>query len=187
MRLLPTVGALLVAALGCSDPDTLTCEWLASADNCWSNTAQLATSCLPASADSGLFSADNSSCSYTSGSAVNFTPAIVLPLNTNAPWNFTVNDGTGLACLHFEESGASMRLVVRGQTVTVGGSGLEETIHCPDGTSVKNSNAFNLLSCPGSISSIPGQFTGYTDTSVSFSLIGMSDGSTLSVFDCSKS
>jgi hypothetical protein len=186
MRLLLTAGAL-VAAVGCSDPDTLTCEWLASANNCWSNTAQMATSCLPASADSGLFSADNSTCAYASGSVVNFTPAVVLPLPDDANWNFTVNDSTGAACLHYEETGASVKLVVNGQTVTVGGSGLEETVHCPDGSSVKNSNALNLLSCPGSFGALPGHFIGYTDTSVSFGLVGMMDTSTLSVFYCSKS
>src|SRR5262249_11556119 len=149
----PTVGAgLLLAAMGCSGPDTLTCEWLASANNCWSTTAQMATACLPASADSGMFSADNSSCSYATRPLGNFTPAVTLPLPDNAPWNFTVNDASAQACLHYEETnGGNVKLTVGAQTVTIGVDGFEETIHCPDGSSVKNSNALNLFNCPGSI------------------------------------
>jgi hypothetical protein len=49
----------LAAGTGCSEPDTLTCEWLAMADNCWKTTARAAVSCLPPEADRGMLSADN--------------------------------------------------------------------------------------------------------------------------------
>jgi len=187
----PILGCIALAAAGCGSdapPDTLTCAWLASAANCWSNTAQAATSCLPTTSD-GMFSADNSICTYPSGVVVSFTPAVTLPLPDNAPWNFTVNDAGGQACLHYEETGGgnAAKLVVGSQTVTISFIGLAMSIHCPDGSSVQNGNALNLLDCPGNIGALPGHFIGYSDTSVSFGLIGMSDPTkTVSLFQCSK-
>ena len=177
----------LAAAAGCSDPDTLTCAWLASPDNCWSTTALMATACLPPNSESGMFSADNATCTYASGYNVDFTPALVLPLPDDPPWNFTVIDAnSGQVCAHYEESGPNAKLVVNGQTVSVSASGLSETIRCPDGKSVTSSNALNLLSCPGSVGALPGHFIGYADTSVSFAVVGTMDAQSLSLFDCSK-
>jgi len=186
--MLGCVALAAVAAAGCGSdpPDTLTCAWLASADNCWSSTAQAATSCLPTTTD-GTFSADNSTCSYPSGAVVNFTPAVTLPLPDDPPWNFTVNAPGGQTCLHYEETGGgnSAKLVVGTQTVTIDFRGLAMSIHCPDGSTVQNGNALNLLDCPGNIGALPGHFIGYSDTSVSFGLIGMSDPNvTVHLFDC---
>ena len=190
MRLSPILGCIALAAAGCggSSPDGLTCEWLAGADNCWRNTALGAASCLPPDADTGTFSADNAMCSYTTGESVSFTPALVLPLPDDPPWNFTVNNVAGEPCLHYEESAAGMKLVVNGQTVSVGNAGFALSITCPDGSSVGTSNAFNLLNCPDSLNGLPGHAIGYTDTSVSFALLGTSTTSTdsLSLFSCSK-
>ena len=176
----------LAAAGGCSDPDTLTCEWLASADNCWSNTALMAATCLPSETASGTFSADNSTCNYPDGSGVVFTPALVLPLPDDPAWNFTV-DGVNGACLHYEETAAGIKLTVGSQMVTNTFSGLGMTITCPDRSSVQTANAINLLGCPGSVGAVPGHFVGYSDTSVSFGIVGTADGNSLPVFACSKS
>jgi hypothetical protein len=62
MRLWLMVGGHVAAAFltGCGSggggAGTLTCAWLAGPDNCWSNTALKATTCLPPENDSGTFS-----------------------------------------------------------------------------------------------------------------------------------
>jgi hypothetical protein len=146
----------------------------------------MATTCLPPDSETGMLSADNALCTYPSGSMVNFTPALVLPLPDDAPWNFTVYDASGPSCVHYEEAGSNVKLVVNGQAVSVSASGFSETIRCPDGKSVTASNALNLLECPGSVGTLPGHFIGYTDTSVSFAVVGTMDAQSLSLFDCSK-
>jgi hypothetical protein len=190
MRLLRIFGCVALAAAGCGDgssyqgPETLTCQWLAGPDNCWASTALAAATCLPPDADIGTFSADNATCSYATGESVRFTPALVLPLPSDPPWNFTVNDVAGAACLHYEDSGAVMKLVVNGQTVTVTGAGTGMTITCPDGSSAGTSNAINLLACPN-LAGLPGSGYGFSDTSVSLSLIGTNTDA-LPVFSCRK-
>ena len=186
MRLLRIFGCIALAAAGCGgDSESLTCEWLAGPDNCWASTALAAAPCLPPDGDTGTFSADNATCSYTTGESVSFTPALVLPLPDDPPWNFTVNNVAGAACLHYEDSGAAMKLAVNGQTVSVTGAGTGLTIRCPDGSSASTPNAFNLLGCPTGLGGLPGSAYGFSDTSVSFSLIGTNTDA-LSVFDCTK-
>jgi hypothetical protein len=184
MRLLRIFGCIALAAAGCGDSADLTCEWLAGPTNCWANTALAAAPCLPPDGETGMFSGDNATCSYTTGESVRFTPALVLPLPDDPPWNFTVNDVAGAACLHYEDSGTAMELVVGGQTVDVGGAGTTMTITCPDGSSATTSNALNLLGCPN-LAGLPGSAYGFTDTSVSFSLIGTNTDA-LSVFSCRR-
>jgi hypothetical protein len=66
-------------------------------------------------------------------------------------WNFTITDANGQACLHYADTGSALTLTVQGQTVTEGSSGgFGIQIHCPDGTTVGNSNAFDLFNCPDS-------------------------------------
>jgi len=194
MRLSPIVGCVVLAAplAGCGGggggggPETLTCAWLASADNCWSNVAVMARPCLPPESDSGTFNASNSACTYPGGEVVNFTPALILPLPDEPTWNFTVNGTNGQACVHYEENTLGIKLVVGTQTVSNAFAGFSMTITCPDGTSVHTGNAFNLLDCPDAgIAALPGHFIGYTDTSVSFAVIGTNPTS-VPLFDCSK-
>ena len=173
--------------LPASEP--LTCEWLAGPDNCWKNTALMAMSCLPPSADTGTLSADNKMCTYPAGPTVTFTPAIVIPVPDDANWNFTITDAGGAACLHFEDAGMAGFKLVAGadQTVTVGLAGsVGEKITCPDGTSFAIANAFDLLSCPGGGGFLPGIAwgTGATPPFVSTSLVGTGDQS-LPLFSCS--
>ncbi len=178
-----------VFAVGCGGGGTsgkpLDCTYLAG-DNCWKTTASEAT-CLPMSGTRGALAADNSSCTYTSGQMVTFTPALVLPLaNDFKNWNFTVTAG-GTDCLHYEESSAGFTLAVGADMVhesIVGAEGIELT--CPDGTSYGNDNALNLLSCPGgSFGDLPGNTTSSTDTSVTFGLINTGgSNNVITVFDC---
>jgi hypothetical protein len=87
---------------------------------------------------------------------------------------------------------AGLKLVVGDQTVTERTSGLGISISCPDGTSVGNPNALQLLSCDADGGSffggLPGGAWSWTDTSVIFGLISTSSmsSSELQVFDCSK-
>jgi len=191
--------ASLTAAAGCSDPDTLTCDWLAKSDNCWKTTAMMATTCLPAQTEMGTFSADASTCTYASGTVVTFTPPLVLPLQfgsgNNMKWNFTVTGANGQPCLHYQDSGnGALSLTVGSQKVAVGATGgLGESISCPDGTSVKTWNALNLLSCPDAGLFNPGlpgltwssSGTGSPPYNVSAGLFGVGDSS-FPIFDCTQ-
>jgi hypothetical protein len=170
----------------------LDCAWL-QGENCWKATATAAVSCLPPRGESGVLSADNSTCTYASGAVVAFTPPLVLPIPTGPIWNFTVSMG-GQPCLHYEDAQASgIKLTVAGQTVTEGVSGgVGLRVTCPDGTSYANANAFELLSCQGdggaTFGGLPGDAYSSTSTSVSLSLLSTStmSSSALPVFDCAK-
>jgi len=170
--------------IGCGGSDEeLTCEYLASPDNCFKTTASAAASCLPADADMGVLAADNASCTYASGQVITFASPLTLPLPDNAEWDFTVTTN-GVECLHYTDNNRGFELTVGADTVSEdvkGTTGLELT--CPDGTTFGNSNALGLLSCPGtSFGDLPGNTTFSTDTSVHFGLINMG----LTIFDCSR-
>lgn len=194
MRQLAVVllGSLLAAGLGCSgssdagDDGSLTCEWLAG-DNCWKQTANQATSCLPPESESGVLSADNSTCTYPSGAVVTFTPPLVFPLQSNPTWNFTITTG-GQPCLHYEDSNGGFELTVADQTVSEGLSGaMGMRITCPDGVTHSTSNALGLLGCDSDsglfFGGLPGNSWSSGTTSVSFSLLGAGP-SALQMFDC---
>jgi len=174
--------------VGCGgSADNLDCEYLAG-DNCYKTTASAAASCLPADTDTGVLAADNSTCTYASGHVVTFNPALTLPLPSMFDsWNFTITDGSGAPCLHYEDSGDGFDLTVGNDTVSetlVGNAGLE--ISCPDGTTFSNSNALELLSCPGSnFGNLPGNTTSSGTTSVHFALLN-TGADTLTLFDCSR-
>ena len=185
MRIALVMGVLA----GCSSSKNLDCAYLAG-ENCWKTTAAEAASCLPPSGATGLLAADNSSCTYTTGQVVTFSPALTLPLSgAKNDWNFTLSMN-GAECLHYEESASSgnFSLTVGKHTVSEieqPPMGLE--LVCPDGQSYSNSNAFSLLSCPGGMfTTLPGNATSSTSTSVSFSLINTDSPNAVTVFDCSR-
>jgi hypothetical protein len=169
---------------------TLTCDYLASADNCWKTTASAATSCLPDPSETGTLSADGKTCTYASGEVVTFTPPLVLPLPTNGTmtWNFTVTTASGATCLALQDSGTGgITLTVQGQTVKeTNPGGLSVSLSCPGGTTYTNSNGLSLLNCgDGGYVALPGDAWSNTGTAVSFSLV--STGSSTfgqPVFDC---
>jgi hypothetical protein len=176
---------LLVLAVGCSEEDTLTCEWL-QGDNCWKSTGALAMSCLPPMNESGVLAADNRTCTYATGSVVTFDKALVLPLPDGQEedyFKFTVATG-GQTCLRYQSQGSGFDLTVQGQTFkerATGGLGISVT--CPDGKSYKNSNAFDLLSCEGGIfGGLPGNTWSSSSLGLSFGLIGTTES--IQVFDC---
>jgi hypothetical protein len=188
------LSAGLLGFAGCgggSGPATLTCAWLAG-DNCWKQTVASAAACLPATSDTGTFSADNSTCTYASGQVITFTPPLPTPIDGSGDFDVTITNG-GQQCLHYKDNPTGFTLTVMGQTVTEGGSGggFGLQITCPDGTSVSNPNALSLLDCGAdagaTFGGLPGKATGWTDTSLSFSLIGASGtAASAQVFSCSK-
>src|SRR5450631_1848565 len=167
---------------------SLDCAYLAS-DNCWKTTAAAASSCLPPDTETGVLSADGSTCTYASGDVVTFTPPLVLPLPSTPTWNFTVKTSSGASCLSYQDDGnGAITLTVQGQTVkeTTPG-GLSIALSCPDGKTYSNPNAFTILSCPdaGLFDGLPGSGWSYTDTSVSVSLAGTSAAyGSIPVFNC---
>jgi len=181
------VVVCLTAGTGCSEPNTLTCEWLAAADNCWKTTAQSAVSCLPPEADRGTLSADNATCTYPGGQVATFTPPVDLLGDDDPVQNFTITSATGTACVQWQEMGdTGFTLVVNGsQTFRESTSGFAIDVSCPDGTKFHNGNALDLLSCDTGLLGLPGEFSGWTDTSVSQGLTGVEPP--VPIFDCSKS
>lgn len=169
---------------------SLDCSYLAGA-NCWKTTTAMASSCLPPPSETGVLSADGSTCTYASGDVVTFTPPVVFPIPDMPKWNFTVKTGSGAPCLSYvDDASGGITLTVQGQTVkeTVQGA-LGLKLSCPDGSSYANANAFNLLSCPdaGLFGDLPGVASSFDDRSVSLSLAGSSASpSDETVFSCRK-
>jgi hypothetical protein len=191
------VGTVVSGSAGCGGGSSsgsnasLDCAYLAS-DNCWKTTAAAATSCLPPDSETGVLSADGSTCTYASGDVVTFTPPLVLPLpSTPTPtWNFTVKTGSGASCLAYQDDGnGALTLTVQGQTVkeTTPG-GLSIALSCPDGKTYSNPNAFSILSCPdaGLLDSLPGAGWSSSATSVSLSLTATTTATSFgeTVFNC---
>ena len=169
---------------------SLDCAYLAS-DNCWKTTAAMASSCLPPMSETGVLSADGSTCTYASGDVVTFTPPLAFPLPDMPKWNFTVKTGTGAPCLGYIDDGdGGITLTVQGQTVKeTPQAPLGLTLQCPDGTRYANSNAFTLFSCPdaGLLDGLPGAGWSFDATSVSLSLSAAgASSSSEPVFSCRK-
>ncbi len=174
----------MLASCGGGDED-LDCEYLASEDNCWKTTASVATSCLPPSDVFGVLSADNATCTYATGQVVTFTPALVLPLDNDHEWNFTITTD-GQPCLAYSDGDGGFVLTSDAGTVreSLNGRGLE--LSCPDGTTFSNPNALSLLSCPDSnFGNLPGNTSSSGVTSVSFGLLNTGEN-ILDVFDCQR-
>jgi hypothetical protein len=177
---------LVVSLLGAcgGDSGALDCAYLASEDNCYKQTATMATSCLPPDGAFGVLAPDFGSCTYDTGQVITFNPPLVLPLDNDQTWDFEVVTN-GTPCLAYHDDDNGFELTVNDQTVSeqLQGRGLE--IECPDGSSFSNSNALELLSCPGdNFGDLPG-FTSSSGTdSVFFGLINTGSGETLTVFDC---
>lgn len=178
---------LVIAVLGACGGGTaegLDCEYLASSENCFKVTASAAASCLPPETELGVLASDRASCTYSTGHVVTFTPALVLPLANDHRWNFEVTSPEG-PCLAYQDDEDGFQLTVLGDVVSeeLVGRGLE--LSCPDGTVLGNSNALELLSCPGSnFGDLPGNTSSSGDSSVFFGLINTGSDETLKVFDC---
>jgi hypothetical protein len=180
-------------AFGCGSSDgqgggNLDCAWL-EGNNCWKSTTSAAETCLPPSDTYGTFSADNATCTYASGHVVTFTPPMSLPIvdGNSQAWDFTVT-AAGKTCLHYQRtSNDEVTFTVGDQTYREGTSGaMGWQVTCPDGTRYANSNALELFGCPNGLDGMPGNAYGDSDTSLSFSLLGTSSSSNLSLFDCRK-
>lgn len=188
---------LVAVAVGCGSSGgggggaSLDCAWLAG-DNCWKTTASKATTCLPPSAESGVLSADNHTCTYASGAVVTFSPPLVLPIPNSPTWNFTITDG-GQTCLHYQKTATGFSLTVGSDTVTEESTGLLGIkLTCPGGMSYSNPSALDLFSCDAdggaSFGGLPGDAWSSSGTNVAFGLIGGSSTSSneLQLFDCDR-
>jgi len=186
----PAVGValLLLACGGSSSSSTggLTCAWLQGSSNCWRSTAAAASSCLPASGDTGKLSADLKTCTYTTGQVVTFTPALTLPLPQNPTFDFSITSG-GKACFSLQQpSQTSFSQTTSAGTSSVDVTAGSEVVSCPNGSSVSASEqqALQDISCDGGIfGGLPGTGWGSSATSVSFALLGAGMGS-LPILNC---
>ncbi len=194
MRRLLCGVALGVLALGCGGGDDddkgslagapLDCAWLAS-NNCWKTTVAAAASCLPDPSAKGTLSADGTTCTYPSGTTVDFATPVVLPITTEPPWHFTVTTG-GEQCLTYDANpNSDLALDVQGMTVTEKGAGFSLQVTCPDGSQYAAPNALDLFQCDDFFADAPGNDDSGSDTSVN---LGLLDGTStpLQVFDCER-
>jgi hypothetical protein len=183
-------------ALGCGDSDddeetvdSLDCAWL-EGNNCWKTTLAGATACVPAVGDTGVLTADGSTCTYASGHVVTFDEPLILPVpNDGYYFRFTLTQN-GQECLRFVETERSMTVTVGGESVEQTTNGLRVGVTCPDGSSVSNGDAFSLLECREdlleALALVPGYSWASSDTSLSFGLIGYTNEQGLPVFSCSQ-
>lgn len=190
------VGMCAFFAVGCGDSDEdggsglsgdpLTCDWLAS-NNCWKTTVAAAQSCVPPESETGVLSADGTSCAYASGSSVAFQEPVVLPRNFEEPtnWDFIQSQG-GVPCVTLEdyEDASSLTLTVQGMTYREKYEGFGMQITCPDGSQFATDDALGLLECENFFGDAPGWASGSSDVSVDFSLSNGADG--VQVFSCSR-
>jgi hypothetical protein len=165
----------------------LDCAWLAS-NNCYKTTVAAAATCLPNSTETGTLSADNKTCTYTSGKVVTFDAALALPLanGTGDSIAFTVTSG-GSQCFRYQKFSFTSSAGTFTES-TSGGTTFSAT--CPDGKVYSNSNALTLLGCNAdagaTLGGLPGVAYSSTNTSISFTLIGTSGTGSLAVFSCQK-
>jgi len=190
MRLFLVASCVVVGAAGCgsssSAPETLTCDWLTGPNNCWTNLALTATTCLPPDTDQGVLSPINSTCTYATGEIVSFLPPLTLPTVQDMAWNFTIDDANAQPCLHYQDTSTGLTLSVGIETVTeslYGSVGMRIT--CQDGTSVQTANALALLNCPDPLGVLPGLIWSSSDTFVTAQLTG-TGATSVGLFDCSK-
>jgi hypothetical protein len=163
------------------------CAWLAN-DNCWQPTVAGSAACVPPAGERGVLSADGRSCTYASGSSINFTRPLVLPSTTDGDlsdeWDFSVRASDGSECLQFRSSEAGGKtLNVRGQTYVETYRGFNMQVICPDGEKYAGS-ALSLLECDNFFDDGSVHAYSWTDTSVSFSF-GFGTES-VQVFSCSR-
>ncbi len=173
---------LVLAACGGGEDD-LTCELLASPDNCWATAAAELAACLPPSTTPGVFSADRTSCDFANGARVTFDSALPEDNFDLEMLGFTITLN-GETCGRFIDTFSNrMELTGSGETVVSElHPGREFHLHC-DGTTYTSS--FDLLfECAGM--SIPAPTDGFevTPTSVTFTITSVSTPGTL--FTCNR-
>lgn len=165
----------------------LDCAWLAS-DNCWKTTVAAAASCVPPESSAGQLSADGTSCTYASGTAVHFDTPVVLPIDPmNSPqeWHFEETSGTGSCVAYDWRENDSQTLTVQGMTYTDKAIGFGLQVTCPDGSKYAAQNALDLLECDDFFTDSPGYEDPSSDSSITFRL-NQANTSTLTVFTCAR-
>lgn len=166
--------------------DTLTCDFLASADNCIESTLVASMVCAPTE-EIGVLSADFSTCTFSTGTVITFDPA--LPLTgewTEYHFHITVTNGEGGVCAEFSEADDFWQLTVGADTVrTDYGDMTEIDLTCPDGSTYHADSGFSLMTCDESLTrtGLPGMMHSYSNTGMVFELVGHS-GSGALTFNC---
>lgn len=157
--------------------DTLTCDYLASDDNCWTTTAEAGGECVD-SEEEGVFNADLSQCTFTDGTVIDFGGP--LPLAEGLPdeylFHITVTAPSGSTCLEYVEAEMGATLTVQGEVVDVAYSGFQTMdMTCPDGEGVHTGSVWDLLDCEAGMFGLPGHSWSESPTSLWFGLLGPED------------
>jgi len=163
---------MAAAALGCDDSEELTCEVLSAPDFCWAVAAAEAYACNAAATTNGQISEDGKTCEFESGTTATFSPALdqTQDIFDIESLTITLSDADG-QCAKLVDNDDGFTLKTASGTVDVGGSINSYTVDCPDGTTYKSDNPFDLLSCgdggllsngmPGTIKSDSGRFVSF--------------------------
>ena len=171
---------LVLAACGGGDDD-LTCELLASPDNCWASAAAELAACLPPNTMPGTLAADRTSCDFANGARVVFDEALPMDTFDLERLGFTIT-ANGQTCGRFIDTFSNrMELTARGDTIV---SELhpdrEFHLHC-DGTTY--TSTFDLLfDCAAEGAPPPTDGFDVTATTVMFTISSVATPSPL--FTC---
>ncbi len=138
---------------GGSSGGTLDCAFV-NGDNCWKTTEAAAAGCLPPASETGMLSADGTTCTYPSGAVVAFgSPLVIGPMaSVNS---FTLTTGGGLLCLQYEASTTGSSVTTSAGTVAFAVSPDHQSVSltCPDGAVYAGGTASTVTACE---SSFPG-------------------------------
>ena len=128
------------------EPTQVECEWIGSADDCWTAAPEPAAACLTPIDEPGVFDEPWVSCSWSTGSLVADPP---LPDGLDAPpmaRTITMSDTSGDTCLVIETTEQSQALSTADGEARVDFAGSDYVFTCPDGNAYAM-DLQTLLSC----------------------------------------
>ncbi len=162
---------------------------LVNGSNCGKTTVAAAASCLPPSTAKGTLSADGKTCTYASGTVIDFTPPVVIGPGANVT-GFTLTTG-GSQCLQYHSSTGGAVFTTSAGTVSLAVTPDRQTLTltCPNGTAYSGPVAA-LSACANMLPGI-GIGTGSISTGdggysvgLSVTLGGTGNSTDPKVFDC---
>jgi len=128
-------------------------------------------------------------CTYTTGQVVTFSAPLTLPQPSQSYLTFSITSG-GSPCFAWQQSSSqAFSMTTSAGTTSVSATAAGETLTCPNGSSVSASiqQALGDLSCDaGGFGGLPGTVSGSSTGSVSFGILGVTNG-TLDIFECATS
>ncbi len=175
----------LVGLFGCGGgPKEISCDWF-EGDNCWKKSVAAAVACIP-TGETGVLSADRTSCSYSDNTLVTFANAVPETAPGSYAWDLSITKG-GATCASFldltSNGGGDFRLETSLGVFRKDGDNPNEgsnvVFTCPDGE--YQIDFLDALDC---VDSFPGFGASATPTSASLSFLGAGSGTSANLVNC---